>query len=356
MAKITFEEVASAPAAPATGKLVLYAKTDDALYIKNDADIETAIGVSNAIDVLTGDVSATGPGTVAATVNTVGGETAADIATSVNDTQAATSSNTPSTIVKRDGSGNFSAGTITASLTGNVTGNVSGSSASITGINPIANGGTNSSTALNNDRVMKSSGGAIVEASVITGNRALASDASGIPVHTTTTDTELNYVSGVTSAIQTQINTKVTGPASATDTALTVYDGTTGKLVKNSVHTVDSSNRLNMGAAFVSKVVSLTDAATIATDASLGNIFMVTLGGNRTLGAPTNPIQGQKITYKIRQDGTGSRTLAFDSVFRFGLDILAPTLSTGANKVDYIGFIYNSTDTKWDCLAVTKGF
>jgi hypothetical protein len=38
----------------------------------------------------------------------------------------ATSANTPDTVVKRDGSGNFAAGTITASITGNVTGNVTG--------------------------------------------------------------------------------------------------------------------------------------------------------------------------------------------------------------------------------------
>ena len=41
-------------------------------------------------------------------------------------TSNATNANTPSTVVARDGSGNFSAGTITAALTGNVTGNVTG--------------------------------------------------------------------------------------------------------------------------------------------------------------------------------------------------------------------------------------
>lgn len=80
--------------------------------------------------------------------------------------------------------------------------------ASVTGVLPVANGGTNSSTSLSNNRVMKSSGGAIVEAAAITANKALASDANGIPVATATTDTELGYVSGVTSAIQTQLNTK----------------------------------------------------------------------------------------------------------------------------------------------------
>lgn len=70
----------------------------------------------NYITALTGDVSATGPGSVAATVNSVGGKTASEIAQSVDDTQAATSASTPDTIVKRDGSSNFAAGTITADL------------------------------------------------------------------------------------------------------------------------------------------------------------------------------------------------------------------------------------------------
>jgi len=42
----------------------------------------------------------------------------------------------------------------------------------------------------------------------ITASRALSSDTNGLPVASTTTATELGFVSGVTSAIQTQINTK----------------------------------------------------------------------------------------------------------------------------------------------------
>ena len=42
------------------------------------------------------------------------------------------STNTADTVVKRDGSGNFSAGTITASLTGNVTGNATGNAGTAT--------------------------------------------------------------------------------------------------------------------------------------------------------------------------------------------------------------------------------
>lgn len=44
--------------------------------------------------------------------------------------------------------------------------------------------------------------------SAITGNKALTSDANGLPTASTTTDTELGYLSGTTSSVQTQINGK----------------------------------------------------------------------------------------------------------------------------------------------------
>jgi hypothetical protein len=111
-----------------------------------------------------------------------------------------------------------------------------------------------------------------------------------------------------------------------------------------------------MTTALKTAVVALVDGANIATDASKGNTFTVTLGGNRNLSAPTNPVDGQKITYRITQDATGGRTLSFDPVFTFGLDIISVVLSSGANKTDYIGCIYNAAQTKWNVVAVSKGF
>jgi len=78
-----------------------------------------------------------------------------------------------------------------------------------TGLLSIARGGTNSGTTLLNNRVMRSSGGAIVEASAITPARALISDANGIPTQGVATATELGYLSGATSAIQTQLGNKL---------------------------------------------------------------------------------------------------------------------------------------------------
>lgn len=67
---------------------------------------------------LTGDVTSVG---MATTVASVGGQTAANVAAGSVLANAATSANTASAIVKRDVSGNFTAGTITAALSGNAT-------------------------------------------------------------------------------------------------------------------------------------------------------------------------------------------------------------------------------------------
>lgn len=57
--------------------------------------------------------------------------------------------------------------------------------------------------------VVNSAGGVMTDNAEITANRALISDANGLPIHATTTATEIEFVNGVTSAIQTQLNTKI---------------------------------------------------------------------------------------------------------------------------------------------------
>lgn len=102
---------------------------------------------------------------------------------------------------------------------------------------------------------------------------------------------------------------------------------------------------------------AITDAASLVTDASLGMYFRVTLGGNRTLANPINPqYDGQKIMWELIQDGTGSRTLTLDTAFALGTDIAGVTLSTAANKRDFLGAIYNSTANKWYVIAFVKGY
>jgi hypothetical protein len=75
----------------------------------------------------------------------------------------------------------------------------------------LARGGTASDlSAAAGDRILVSNSGgtALVEHSAITANRALASDGNGLPVASAVTDTELGYLSGVTSSVQTQLDAK----------------------------------------------------------------------------------------------------------------------------------------------------
>tara|TARA_B100000475_G_C14935790_1_gene289449 strand:- start:81 stop:485 length:405 start_codon:yes stop_codon:yes gene_type:complete len=89
---------------------------------------------------------------------------------------------------------------------------------------------------------------------------------------------------------------------------------------------------------------TLTDQATVTWDASTQDVCKLTLGGNRTMAAPTNNTTGQFISILVIQDGTGSRTLTWNAVFEFAEDT-APTLTTTAAKGDVFVFRYNGS--KW---------
>lgn len=100
----------------------------------------------------------------------------------------------------------------------------------------------------------------------------------------------------------------------------------------------------------------LTDASTIATDASTGSHFKVTIYGNRTLANPSNPTDGQRITWEIVQDGTGSRTLTLGDRFRLGTTIPSVTLSTAANAKDILTAFYNASANFWYVIDVKYGY
>ena len=100
-------------------------------------------------------------------------------------------------------------------------------------------------------------------------------------------------------------------------------------------------------------ITTLTDAASIAVDFALGNNFLVTIGGNRTLAAPTNAVAGQTGQIYVIQDSTGSRTLSYNSVYQF-VSGAAPTLSTGAADVDIL--VYSTRSATTIDAALLKNF
>lgn len=104
-------------------------------------------------------------------------------------------------------------------------------------------------------------------------------------------------------------------------------------------------------------VAVLSDGATPALDASLGSVFRLSAAGDRTIAIPTNAVAGKKIIIEHYASG-GARTLALNTGaggFRFGSDIAALT-QTASGKTDYIGAIYNGTDSFWDIVAYVKSF
>jgi len=88
---------------------------------------------------------------------------------------------------------------------------------------------------------------------------------------------------------------------------------------------------------------TLTDGATIDWNLSTQQVAKVTLAGNRTLNAPTNQQAGAFYSLTIIQDGTGSRTLTFNSAYKF-TGATAPTLTTTASAKDVIVFKSDGTN------------
>ena len=103
----------------------------------------------------------------------------------------------------------------------------------------------------------------------------------------------------------------------------------------------------------IAPVVSLTDAVSVVVNMALGNNFALTLAGNRTLAAPTGVTPGQTGHIYLVQDGTGSRTLAYNNAYVF-VSGTAPTLSTAANAVDLL--VYNAQTTTAISTLVVKAF
>jgi hypothetical protein len=103
-------------------------------------------------------------------------------------------------------------------------------------------------------------------------------------------------------------------------------------------------------------VVSLTDAATVSVNAALGNDFRLTLGGDRTMGAPSDPADGQDIVLTIIQPSSGGPyTVTWASAYDFGA-AGAPVLSTTAGDGDMVGFKYHAANSKWWCTGSATGF
>tara|TARA_R100001594_G_scaffold20131_2_gene38984 strand:+ start:695 stop:1618 length:924 start_codon:yes stop_codon:yes gene_type:complete len=119
---------------------------------------------------------------------------------------------------------------------------------------------------------------------------------------------------------------------------------TTDTTIRGNITYEAGALKIGTSARAYSPIVTVTDAACISVNFALGNNFLVTLGGNRTLKAPANCTAGQTGNFYVIQDSTGSRTLSYNSAWQF-VSAAAPTLSTGASDVDILVYSARSATT-----------
>lgn len=99
---------------------------------------------------------------------------------------------------------------------------------------------------------------------------------------------------------------------------------------------------------------TVSSSATPSIDTDTTDIFTITALAIDITSFTTNltgtPLNGQKLIIRIKDDGT-PRTITWGASFASrGGTLLATTV---ANKTSYVGLIYNSTESTWDCVATT---
>lgn len=99
------------------------------------------------------------------------------------------------------------------------------------------------------------------------------------------------------------------------------------------------------------RVTSTTSSATPTPNVDTTDQYILTAQAvAAAFAAPTGtPVDGQPLIIRIKDNAT-AQTLSWNAIYR----IIGTTLPTTTviSKTLYLGFKYNSADTKWDCLAV----
>jgi len=102
------------------------------------------------------------------------------------------------------------------------------------------------------------------------------------------------------------------------------------------------------------QVAALTFGATVQVNAALvqnGGVFTLTATEAFTLANPTNPTDGKKLIFRVKQGGSGNYAITLGNKFKVCAEIGTLVLSTAAGHIDSFGAIYNLADDLWSVVA-----
>jgi hypothetical protein len=165
----------------------------------------------------------------------------------------------------------------------------------------------------------------------------------------------------------------ISGPVTSAANGVVLFDSTDGSVVKQAtgtgiavvsaglwqtpltapagtiVGTTDTQTLTNKR--IDPRVNTTASSATVTVDSNTTDLYTITAqAAGLTLANPTGtPVQGQRLMYRIKDNGV-ARTIGYGANFR-AMGVVLPT-TTIANKTIYLGCVYNSTDTRWDVIAV----
>jgi len=250
-------------------------KIVEAGVMNNGQVIVGSTGIEPQIVTMGGDVSISNAG--AATVGSVGGSTAANINSATVLANASTDLNTVSAIVRRNATGDFSAGTITAALNGNAStatlattvttnANLTGPIASIGNATSITSQtGTGSTFVMNDTPTLITPNIGAATGTSLTATGALSGSQLTSTVATGTAPLVVNSTTPVT-------NLSIGGNASTATLAATV---TTNANLTGMVTSVGNATTVVTNANLTGPIASIGNATSITSQTGTGSTFVM---------------------------------------------------------------------------------
>ena len=184
------------------------------------------------------------------------------------------------------------------------------------------------------------------------GAPVLFNGALGTPSSGTLTNCTALPIAGLTASTSTALGVGSLELGHASDTTLS--RSAAGVLAVEGVviPSISSTNTLTNKRITAREQTEASSATPTPTSDSADIYTLTALAANATFAAPTGtPTQGQKLIIRILDNGT-ARTLGWNAIY-VSRGATLPT-TTVISKYLYVGLIYNSTASKWDCVAVSS--